>query len=193
MRRFSACVRIFPMVIKFLCVVSAMIFLFAGCSGLKKEQAVSSYSFDGKVLDSERLKSGGKIYLIPFSAGVGVEASEALDEASLMLLKGIYEELSSTNSALVVLTSGQGSSADFILRGHFVKWGDSVSTGIKKFLPSGKQRIISVDGEIVERSTGNVLVHFVDSKGAAARSDDHRGMGFEIGKDIGRFILSAVR
>ncbi len=184
------------MKLKLYFVLSVIFFLSAGCAGLKKEQAVSSYSFDGKVLDSDNLKGGGKIYLVPFSAGVGVEAGETLDEAALMLIKGIYEELSSTNSALTVLTSGQGSSADFILRGHFVKWNDGSSGRIKKLLTSGKQRsisTISVEGEIIERATGKVLIHFADVKEAAVRSDDHRALGYNIGKDIGRFILSAVR
>ena len=174
-------------------VCAAVFFLLTGCAGLKKGQAVSAYPFDGKVLDAEKLKAGGKIYLVPFSAGVGVEAGEALDEAALMLIKGVYEELSSINSPLAVLTSDRGFSADFILRGHFVKWGASTVNGIKKLLPSGKQRrTMAVEGEIIEAATGKVLIHFTDVKGAAVRSDDHRVLGHDIGKDIGRFILSAV-
>ena len=161
-------------------VLGALFFLSAGCAGLKKEQAVASYSFDGKVLDQERLKSGGKIYLVPFSADVGVEASETLDEAALMLIKGVYEELSSTKTSLEVLTSEHGISPDFIVRGHFVK-----------IAGSQKKPIVSIEGEVVERTTGKVLIHFSDEK-AGAGPDDHRALGYEIGKDVGRFILSAV-
>lgn len=174
-------------------VICALLVLSPGCAGLKKERAVSSYSFDGKVLDTDKLKAGGKIFLVPFSAGVGVEASEALDEAALMLIKGIYEELSATNSVLTVLTSEQGASPDFILRGHFIRWSSASAGGIKRLLPGGPQRVIGIEGEVVERSTGKVLIHFSDIKEAVEKADDHRVLGFDIGKDVGRFILTAIR
>ena len=169
------------MYLKSYLVLGVLLVFSTGCAGLKKEQSVSSYFFDGKVLDSDKLKAGGKIYLVPFSAGVGVEAGEALDETALMLIKGIYEELSSTNSVLTVLTSGQGSSPDFILRGHFVKWSRK------------SRRVISIEGEVVERVSGKVLLHFNDLKEAVQKADDHRVLGYDIGKDVGRFILSAIR
>src|SRR3989338_8212224 len=146
---------------------------------------------DGKVIDLSRLRPGRSVVILPFNAGTQVEASDELDKIALMLVKGAAETFQENPAALKVLFPGEKSQADLFLQGHVTRL-TKKSAGAKRWLGRASAPSLTVEGDLVERKTGKVVLHFVHGKKAQDKGEDHRALGWEIGKDIARFIISEI-
>ncbi|MCK5178887.1 MAG: hypothetical protein KAR32_05095 [Candidatus Omnitrophica bacterium] len=156
------------------------------------EQSVELNDFvkKGQIVDAESLKQGKNIAVIPFKAGVGVEANEELDRIALMIVKGIADTFADAEGNLFnILTAENLEGADFIVQGHVtsVKGPSKVSRWV---LLKGHKRL-GIDGKMVDAQTGEAIAVFADQ--ATSETENYKDLGYRIGKNIGLFILSGSK
>ena len=151
---------------------------------------VEGFADTNKIIASDRLKQGGKLLIIPFKAGAEVEASDELNKITLMMVKGIAEELQASNVPFKILTSEDADCAELIIKGHVVRM--SKAGGIKKWLPGKNIINLKVVGVLLERESQDRLAVFSMQKSLNESQEDFKLLGYSLGKDIGRFIASGL-
>jgi len=165
------------------------------CSWLKAKVPLSRKTVEAKTIGSivqlELLHEGGKVLAVPFKAGVNVEATDNLDIVALRIVKGISDAIEQTGVPIEILTSANSDEAKFILQGHIVEM--KTSGNMKKFLLRGKDIVLGVEGQMVDKKTKKVVLYFKDRIKAKLRDKSYRVLGQEIGYGIGQFISSGVK
>ena len=173
-----------------------LLVLGCGCVWLKhhNQTAISSeansFVQNGKVLDADRLKAGGKLLLVPFKAGEDVMATAELDRLALMIVKGISEKLQGSGAPFEILFAQNAEKAELILEGHFTKIRNS--SRIRKWMLMDKGKSLAVSGKMVDRKTGKTILVFTDSKQNQEKKKTFSDLGRDIGYDIGDYILELV-
>lgn len=171
----------------------------SGCSLFHKHQKAESIAVaspapkvsrleNSKILDQEKLAKGGKILVVPFTPGVDVTADEELDRVSLMIVQGIAGSLDG-NPRFSVLNAENADTADFILEGRVIAM--SKPGKLQKLVSRGKKHI-AVEGKMVDAKSGNMVLHFTDSKESQNKKEPILNLGSAIGQDIGKFLDSSV-
>ena len=144
-----------------------------------------------KVVDASRLTKGGNLLIIPLRAGAGVPATEELDKISLMFVKGAIEALQKGHSPFKILNASNAESADLIIKGHVIRL--SESQGLKRWIKKEKRLDLGVDAEMIDEKTGQTVLYFLRQKTAIQKSEDYKSMAYDLGQDIGQFILNQLR
>lgn len=183
-----------------MCVVFVLCGL-AGCAWFKgagsaktaQEQSAGmhrgiSFIRDGKVLDAQRVRAGGKLLIVPFTAGVGVEADVLLDKIALMIVKGMAEVLKDEASRFEVLVSENAQEADFVIRGHVTEM--NKASRIRRWIPGNREISLGIEGQMTDAGNRETLLVFTHGIKARSDQEDYQQLGYRIGKDIGRFLLS---
>ena len=153
------------------------------------ETAVTnSFGKASKVMDAERLKKGGKLLVVPFPAGANVAANGRCDKIALMIVKGIADELKETR--FQVLDDATAHESDLIMMGHVTAVGGPGKWD--KWLLRKSRNTVSIEGRMVDAVSNAPVLVFTHSAQASARREDQPQLGYDIGKDIGRFIVSAA-
>lgn len=143
---------------------------------------------DGKVVDAKPLKDGGKIVVIPFKAGAGVEATDQLDQTALMLVKGLVDLLHKEGAPFEVLTGENAADADFVIKGYVTKISKPSLVG--RWILGNNRIGLDVEGRMVEARSGRPILVFAHGQKARAKEKDHKQLGYLVGEDIARFIAS---
>ena len=177
------------------------VFYLAGCAwfGLSKNAvgnkqdsgevvAADSFVKAGKVIDAPRLKKGGKLLVIPFPAGVNVVANERSDKIALMIVKGIADQLK--ESRFQVLNDQNAHEADLIVMGHVTA--DGAPSKWDQWFLRKARNAVGVEGRIADAASNAAVLIFAHSAQASGRREDHAQLGYDIGRDIGRFIVSSA-
>ncbi len=177
-------------------VIFFVLFFLPGCAwlGLAKNTVAdgevalgTAFVKTGKIFDPERLGKGGKLLVVPFPAGANVVANEQSDKIALMVVRGIADELK--GSRFQVLDDENAHEADFVITGHM-----TVVSGPAKWdrwLLKKTTNTVSVEGRMEDSASEAAILVFTHSAQAASRRQDQAQLGYDIGKDIGRFIRSA--
>lgn len=166
---------------------------FAGCSWIHHKTTSLSdeevqFVETGKIVDRARLKEGGKILIVPFKAGPNVEADEYLDKVSLMIVKGLTDILETSDAQWqIIKSSEEASQADLIIEGHVTAL--SKPSKMNRMVMQHKKNL-GVKGKMMDQKTGKTVLVFTDSKKTDSRKEDHKYLGFLIGQDVAKFILS---
>ena len=140
-----------------------------------------------KIVDAERLKKGGKLLVVPFPSGANVMADQRSDKIALMIVKGIADELK--ESRFKVLDNTNAQEAELIITGHL--------TGVEKsfkwnhWLLKTPQNTVSIEGRMVDATSNATVAVFMHTTKASAREKDPAQLGYDIGRDIGRYIMSS--
>lgn len=167
----------------------------AGCSWLGHKPAVSleeetnPYLSSGKIINKDLLKKGGKLVVIPFKAGPGVEENDQLDKIALMIVKGIADELGSSGS-LEVVTGDKAKDADFILEGHVTSLGRTAK--LKRWTTFQDKTELAVKGRISAVKTKEMVAVFSDDRQSKYKGETQQQLGLMLGQDIGKFISSGI-
>lgn len=183
---------------------AALIFfvcLISGCAWIGKNSVVSQnsrndtifsseYVQTGKVLDTKRLTDGGNLLIIPFNAGTGVAATDELDTIALMIVKGMTLVLKEEGSSLKVLVADNADTFDMMIKGQVVTM--ETPKRFKKWVFRKKMRRLGVEGRLVGRDKGRVILKFSHQREMPHDDQSLEQMGMAIGEDIGRFILSSM-
>ena len=144
----------------------------------------------GKILDDQLLRQGGKVLIVPFKAGVNVAADDELDKIALMMVKGIAEALMEKGATFEILGPDRAREADFIVSGYVTGVGQS--SRFSRWMFEKPCVSLQVEGRIIQAASQKNVAVFTDEERADSRKKDHKQLGYDIGKDIGRFILSGL-
>lgn len=154
----------------------------------RETSTAASFVKTGKGIDVGRLRKGGKLLIVPFSAGANVVANERSDKIAMMIVTGTADELK--GSRFQILNDENAREADLIMTGHVTGTGKPSKWG--RWFLRASQNDVSVEGRMADAVSGATVLVFTDSARASPRERDHAQLGYEIGKDIGRFIVSAA-
>lgn len=181
----------------------SILFFISGCAwlGLSKnvvgnenalEETASAASANpfvktGKVVDAGRLEKSGKVLVVPFLAGANVAADERSDKIALMIVSGIADELK--GSHFQILNETNAHEAELIIAGHVT--GTGKPSQWSRWLLQASRNIVTVEGSMVDAASKSTVLVFTHSARSSAREKDHARLGYDIGKDIGRYIRSA--
>lgn len=150
---------------------------------------------EGLIVNAQKLKQGRNIAIIPFTAGVGAVSTDDLDRAALMIVKGVSDAFADDKTGkhahFNLLTVENSKDADLVVKGHIIAM--SEPSKFKKWTPLSNKRKLSVEGKITDIQSGETVVIFTDHEQAKAKDDGFKQLGYDIGKNIGRFILSGIQ
>ena len=187
-----------------------------GCAWFKtnssSSQGASLDGATGKIVLAERLKKGGRLLVVPFSAGVGIEANEQCEKISLAIVRGIVDVFEENNVGLrqttlkdntdtsnlgqhdggrfEILFSEDSRKADLIIEGHITDLRQP--SQFQKWVLRKKTMRLSVEGRMVDRTTGEMILAFNDTQQSKNSKKSYQELGYLIGKDIGHFIVSGI-
>ncbi len=171
-----------------------LIALTAGCAFHRGPQAFQKANVsplrEARVFHKEKLAKGGNLLVVPFSAGEDVEASDELDHVSLMVVKGISDVLGS-GTPFKVLAAQDVQKADFVIKGRVLQMKEN-----NPFKPWGKKSkhlTLSLEGLILNVENEDIIAKFSqvkDFEGVAVRFE---ALAYEIGVEIGKFLLGQTQ
>jgi hypothetical protein len=178
--------------------VFALIIVLSGCSWFKKSSAHENSLYSatslslpvdsGKIFHKEKLKKGGKVAVLSFTAGENVEADEELDKIVLMIIRGISDSFE--GSSLNVVFEDDAKNADFVIEGHVTKM--LSPSKLKRWVMQKKKIELAVEGKMLEAKTNQTLAVFTDSEKAKSNRGDYKQMAFVIGQNIGKFLRQEI-
>jgi hypothetical protein len=145
---------------------------------------------DARVVDLERLKQGGKVVVLPFKAGVGVEANKELDKIALMIIKGVSEILEREVGKITVVFDEEAEDADLIIKGHVTE--KRLPGKLRKWVLLNKNIVLAVDGKMIDRNTGQTVLVFSDKHQINLKEGNFLQLGYTIGQNIGQYIVQAL-
>jgi len=148
----------------------------------------------GRIVNADKLKQGRNIAIIPFTAGEGAESTDELDRVALMIIKGVVDALADDKTGkhahFKILMAENSKDADLIVNGHITAMGGP--SKLKQWMPLSGKNKLSVEGKITDIQSGEAVVIFTDSVLTKTGDDDYKQLGYDLGKNIGRFILSGI-
>ena len=159
-----------------------------GTRYLESQRYLVPFVETGKIVDSKRVKEGGKLYIAPFKAGANVEADDQLDKISLMIVKGILDTLKNEGKSFEILSPDDASKADLTIEGHVTNIADPST--MRRYVLHNHQKILSVEGKMIDLSNGKTIAIFTDTQKTAQKGEDHKYLGLLVGQDIARFLLN---
>jgi|GEM_PF-994742 len=180
--------------------ISLICVLTAGCSFFHHRKvapapvrvvAVRPVVANGKVIQPQRLKRGGTLVIVPFSAGEGVAASAELDRVALMIVKGAADALQGDNRLFTVVFADQAANSDLAVQGHI--------TAQKKFRVLRKWRWqdigreLSVEGKVIDVKTQEPVASFSHTIISRVPEKSFADLADTIGQDIVQFLLNSAR
>jgi len=138
------------------------------------------------VIDLERLKQGGNLLIAPFRAGVNVVSTAELDKVALSIIQGLADTLQNSPVSFKILTEKNVDEAQLLLKGHVTKMEES--RGIKKWM--GGKKYLTIQGSMIDQKTQSLIANFNFSVVSGELKADYKKLGYQIGEQIGQFILS---
>lgn len=172
-----------------------VLFISLGC-GFSKRQGIVRPGGDeriifGKIVMESRLQQGGNLLIVPFKAGTGVEASDELDKAALMIVKGITEKLKEDETLLKIVSAEHAETADLEIKGHITQF--ERPRGMKKWLPKQDSLRLSLEGQLIDLKNGGPVALFSHHAILKLKQDENKAAIYQIGSGIGRFIQEHVK
>ena len=126
--------------------------------------------------------------IVPFSAGPGVTASDELDRIALRIVQGMADGLQEAGAPFEVLSAADAASAELIIQGRIVRWTAAERSGSWFF--KKRRQSISVEGKIMDRTSGEPLLFFVFEKSASGMAQED--LAVVAGRDLASGILTAI-
>lgn len=147
--------------------------------------------YSAKVLRPSLLKKEGtSLMIVPFTAGIGVEANQDLDRLSLMIVKGTIDTLNEYTTPFEILNPQEADRADLIIQGHITYRKNPKAR--KSWMFRSKETTLSVEAKITERKTGSLVLIYSRQRTAPAtgeKKDEEMILAEQIGQDLAKYIL----
>ena len=170
-----------------------LVFMFSmlvpGCSFLRPSASNQDIQLPvGKIIQGEKVKEGGRLFVVPFSAGRKVAATDELDRISFKIIQGVSVAVVREEAPFILLGQSDADTADFILKGRIVE--KKKSWGFKKWVLRQKKHSLAVKGEMIDREAGQVILTFSHNRSSKDAEQNFESLGVQIGEDIVQFVLS---
>ena len=124
--------------------------------------------------------------IIPFTAGENAAASDALDTVSLMIVKGIADNVQTEPAGFKVLTDENAQSADFVIEGTIDKF--SQKRSIRKIVPS-KHTILSISAKLKNAKTNETVLIYSNSISSRSSAINAQELAYQLGQELGLYLL----
>ena len=167
-----------------------------GCSWFHSAKASaqrkSSFLLENiQFINPEPLKKGGTIQIVPFTAGIEVEASQDLDRMVLAMIQGVTEVINAErhNENLNVVFGEEAENADFRMTGHITRFHQTFR--FRKFF-SKKYVEAVIEGKLVSERTGETILIFTHRKKIPIKESNIKNLGRMMGHDVGNYIVSVL-
>jgi len=144
-----------------------------------------------RVVNSQRLREGGNVLMIPFRAGVGVEANEELDKIALSIIQGMADVFVEHQAPLKVLTAEDAYMADFVMEGYITTVG--YKSKVRQWTLRENPIEISGDGIMMDQKTGADVFVFDENQKSTHKKETHKDLGYQLGRRLGDAILRGIR
>jgi len=172
-----------------------LLFLIFSCSWIGSQEAKPTTKVEfvetGQIINPQKLKEGGSLFIVPFKAGINVESNPELDKIALMIVSGISEILRDQNQNIELLDAGNAHNARFIMTGYVTEL--KKPSKMKKWVLRSKNITLSVKGKMVDNNSGDTVLIFTDNNNSSKAGLDHKKLGLAIGQDIGRFVTYGAK
>ncbi|MFH1359436.1 MAG: hypothetical protein ABIJ41_00170 [Candidatus Omnitrophota bacterium] len=142
---------------------------------------------DQRIFNQEKLVEGGRLLIIPFQAGPNVLVSQELDRLSLFIVKGLADFLINQNSSLVLIDAAEAMSADFVIKGLVTRF--KKPKPWKHWIPGQKKKYLDIEARMLDQNDGELILQFKEENLSTSKESDFETMAYELGQDIGRFIV----
>ncbi len=166
-----------------------------GCSHARSSKLLDNSrgnftSKEARVFEREILAKGGNLLVVPFTAGVGVQANDGLDHVSLMIVKGIADTLSTQGKSFKVLNAQDAQSADIVIKGRIINI-ETESHFPKPWQKRKNKLTLGVEGSILGVEPEQILAQFSQTKILESRERVFAPLAYDIGVEIGKILLDS--
>jgi hypothetical protein len=175
-----------------------LLFSFAGCSWLSAKDKSFIKDFErreikkplqfSRAVEAPLLETGKSILIVPFLAGENVVASEELKAASLMFIRGVYDEFQDKKARFELMSKENMEKSDFLVEGHVVNWFEP--KWFSRIFLRNKDKLLGVEGKMTDLNTGRVILSFEDEIACKGKNISYRDLAHILGVRFGKFILS---
>lgn len=165
-----------------------------GCAWLapsKKAQTVSLSDSHIQLIDASLIPRGSTLKVLPFRAGPGIEAGKDFDKMAFSLSRGLVQGFQPSIEYFQILENFVEEEPDFIARGRIVDFG--TRSWIQKMFFRRLVPSLSVEGEIIQSSSGKILVVFHENRRAKSQQQSHSDVAYLIGQNIAVEILGKIQ
>ncbi len=175
----------------FVSLVFAGIISSAGCSGALLRQTQNNednYFYQPtKILDKDKLRAGGDIFVYPFLPGEDIPANKEVKRLGLRIIQGVSEAVIDQPGFAVVGVS-ETEQADFFIKGYITEINDN--QGITKWIPGQSYRSLEIRSRMINRESGKTVLRFIDRIDSHDQAVDLESLAKELGFKMGRLITS---
>jgi len=184
--------------VKYIKFLYILIFIFlSGCSWMpfvsapEKDIQISKYLNEVRIINTERLKDGGTLLVLPFRPGSDVMVDESFDKVVLMLTRGfidVYEDEGDSfrDTNIDLIFSEKHYKADFTVDGFIIK--KEKPSFFKKWFLFKRDIHLVIKGRIQDEQRRTVAT-FRDKRSVSGKKGNHKQLARLIGQNIAKFIL----
>lgn len=163
----------------------------SGCSVISRSARCDGSRVSGQIIDSAVLERDARIAIVPFSAGVEARASEELDRASLLVLRGIQDGLEAAGSPLYVVsqeTAADLDPPDLQIIGRIECY--ETRDRWLRYIGGQRKRRIELRGRVLTRQ-GNLVAEFIYERQRPYAQMSEVEFLLEAGRAVGMFLSPA--
>lgn len=126
-----------------------------------------------------------------FRAGPGIEAGSNFDKISFSVSRGLADVLGGESARFVLLAAEESQKAELIMEGRIVATGRK--SLISKILFRKEKARLSVEGKMVDRTSGRTVLVFREDRRADNKKQTYRDLGYFVGQNIAAGILGEIQ
>lgn len=173
--------------------IFVLAFWSAGCffkrspEHLVVEKPSYHYANAGSIHDITALQKGGRILVVPFTAGTGVAADPELDRIALNIIKGLADVLNENGSGFRVITAEEATTADFLLKGHVTERTEPGK--LRRWVMMGRTISLGVQAVMHDPQSRKELATFSYRRQVRQNERSFEELGYQIGRAIGEDLL----
>ena len=163
-----------------------------GCASAKAKERPQEGSLTSfKIFNENSLHKGGRLLIIPFRAGVNIEANDELNRIALMIVKGMVEAIKKENeNRFEIISVEQAQDAQFVIEGHVTRL--SQPSRISKMGLGDKKITLGIEGDMVDLETGEKILIFKNLQERDQKGNSHQDMAYAMGRSIGQAIATGI-
>lgn len=175
-------------------IVGGMVLLAAcGCAAVGPGQSSSLVQgaecrIDGRIVHPTLIRTAQTVLMVPFSAGAEAAAGDALDQAALVMIRGMDDGFAASGKNFEILTAADEKQPDLIIKGRIQQM--KIGGGIGRYFGGHRTRYLRIDGQVLGKH-GEVIAAFEGSALARYQDKAFTDLALIVGKKIGEFLIKA--
>ncbi len=141
----------------------------------------------GRIVDRQRLQQGGKLVIVPFTAGSDVPAGEETDRLALRLIEGMAEGLQEQDLFQLVFDR-EAERADLLIKGRIAE--HRAPGLISRWLLRKKGKYLTISGQMLDPEDRELIMTFHYRR--KSKDKNFEALAAEMGRDLARFLTAGA-